>query len=420
MPISFDCPECGNRLRVSDHLAGQSVKCPDCKLASIVPSLRSAPASPITARHPELRRRKRGGLRKPSKSGPSALLIVLSVVGGIALLSCLGVGGCVFLVGLGAKNAADNATASRKQDRQEAAAAKRAADAISIDQLLADYEANEVAADRKYKGKWLKVRGEVEQIASADLLSDITVTLRPKDGFGMVDCAFRDEFGNRAAKLRKGEAITVVGKCDGMNAGTDVTLRDCELVEGESGGREVAGPAQPRLEPEPPRPAPVDWARVGNEVLIESVFFELVWADHPEVAVNRDGEFKAYGGVLSLAFKVTNLSRDKVVRFVGWPRPLTVEDEFGNRYGRLDIRGPFAGLPGSEDDNRPFKGCDFSAITMGSDFPLHPKKPYATFLFFEKATAKSKEVRLIVHGESVGGSGQFPIRQKIKSPARDF
>ena len=73
-----------------------------------------------------------------------------------------------------------------------------------------------------------------------------------------------------------------------------------------------------------------------------------------------------------------------------------------------------------DDNNEPFEGCDFTGITMGNDFPLHPRKPYATFVFFEKATDKSKEVRLVIRGESVGGSGQFPIRQKIKGPARGF
>lgn len=45
--------------------------------------------------------------RPPERGGTNVLKLVLGVAGGIALIGCLGVGGCVMLLGVGARNQAE-------------------------------------------------------------------------------------------------------------------------------------------------------------------------------------------------------------------------------------------------------------------------------------------------------------------------
>jgi uncharacterized protein (DUF1330 family) len=97
---------------------------------------------------------------------------------------------------------------------------------ISAKQLYADYEANGVAADQKYKGRILEVNGTIDTI-DKDIMDTIFVTLKGDEYIGYVQCMFSKEYAGRAASLRKGQTVTIKGKCDGklMN----VILRGCVL-----------------------------------------------------------------------------------------------------------------------------------------------------------------------------------------------
>ena len=97
---------------------------------------------------------------------------------------------------------------------------------VSSSQLYADYEANGVAADQKYKGKVLKVTGTVNNI-DKDIMDQIYITLNGNNVIGDVQCFFSDDYVNEAAQLQKGQKITVIGKCEGklMN----VMIKGCSL-----------------------------------------------------------------------------------------------------------------------------------------------------------------------------------------------
>ncbi|HEX7773344.1 MAG TPA: hypothetical protein VF435_13035 [Pyrinomonadaceae bacterium] len=62
---------------------------------------------------------------------------------------------------------------------------------VSATALVADYEANEVAADRRYKGQTLEVTGVVDSIGN-DILDSMYVTLDSGERFGItnVQCFF--------------------------------------------------------------------------------------------------------------------------------------------------------------------------------------------------------------------------------------
>jgi hypothetical protein len=350
----------------------------------------------------------------------------MSVIGGVFLVCCLGMVGCVIIVGRGVQDVAKEVELEAESSRRKLVEEKKILLSVPVAELLADYKANEVAADAKYKGKWMTVVGRVQRIGKAGLTDSIYVTMRANgDSSGDLTAWFGDDSANKVAKLRTGSTITITGKCNGLSLG-DVQLRECEFVNQAIDSPSESGPSTPKpigtdpTSEKPNKPVPINWATVGNKVRIGEVSFELLWARHPYVSVRESGEFKEYGNVMTLAFKITNHSPGKIVRFLGWhqndPEKLTTADQFGNLYERLIIRGPFAVAPTSDDniDDAPLAGADYSAITMGTDFSLHPGKSYATYVFFEKATDKATEVRFVIRGESIGLSGEFPIRQRIK------
>jgi hypothetical protein len=99
---------------------------------------------------------------------------------------------------------------------------------VSAEQLLADYEANEVAADEKYKGKRLEVTGTIDNIGK-DVLDNSYVALKTgkQYDFRSVQCYFDDN--SVLVTLSKGRRVKITGRCDGL-FGT-LSLKDCKLVE---------------------------------------------------------------------------------------------------------------------------------------------------------------------------------------------
>ncbi len=95
-------------------------------------------------------------------------------------------------------------------------------------QLFSEYKANDIGADRKYKGKELQVNGLVKSI-SRNLWGNIYVTLKT-DEFEIfsIQCFFADSFENEAADLRPSQYLTIRGQCDGKLG--HVMLKDCIIV----------------------------------------------------------------------------------------------------------------------------------------------------------------------------------------------
>lgn len=103
--------------------------------------------------------------------------------------------------------------------------------AISASELMAEYEANEVSADAKYKGKTFYVSGRIETIAK-DMLDDIYVTLKTEDGisFKHVQCMIDDP--EVTANLRKNQGVIIQGACSGLTM-MNVLMRDCTIAASE-------------------------------------------------------------------------------------------------------------------------------------------------------------------------------------------
>jgi hypothetical protein len=97
---------------------------------------------------------------------------------------------------------------------------------ISAAQLIQAYTDNEVSADNNLKGEKFYVEGIIDNIGK-DILGSIYVTLKSGDIIRSVQCYIDDQ--EKVAELRKGQKITVFGKCDGMMM--NVLMKNCKLVE---------------------------------------------------------------------------------------------------------------------------------------------------------------------------------------------
>lgn len=96
--------------------------------------------------------------------------------------------------------------------------------AVTAIALYEAYDANEVSADAKYKGKKLAVTGEVKDVEKT--FGNVYVNLTGNEFLGQVTCKLESEAD--AAKLTKGQTVTLVGTGDGKTGFPRVV--DCVLA----------------------------------------------------------------------------------------------------------------------------------------------------------------------------------------------
>jgi hypothetical protein len=97
---------------------------------------------------------------------------------------------------------------------------------IAARYLYADYKANEVAADKRYKDRVIEVTGRVDNIGK-DIMDTMYVTLDTGEMIGSIQCMFGTEHANSLAGLSKGQSVTIQGKCAGKMM--NVLLQGCTL-----------------------------------------------------------------------------------------------------------------------------------------------------------------------------------------------
>ena len=88
--------------------------------------------------------------------------------------------------------------------------------------LYKEYNNNEIAADDKYKGKIIQVRGTIRDIGK-DIMDDAYISLIGDDFFGDVQCFFPDK--SYLLNLKKGQRVNVIGYCDGLFM--NIILQNC-------------------------------------------------------------------------------------------------------------------------------------------------------------------------------------------------
>ena len=92
-------------------------------------------------------------------------------------------------------------------------------------QLYQEYNANQVAADAKYKGKILSVSGTVNDVG-IDIIDTPYVMLGTEQLLSAVQCMFSKQDESMLAQLSKGQSLRIQGKCDGLGI-ISVMLSNC-------------------------------------------------------------------------------------------------------------------------------------------------------------------------------------------------
>ncbi|GIW90596.1 MAG: hypothetical protein KatS3mg109_1028 [Pirellulaceae bacterium] len=97
---------------------------------------------------------------------------------------------------------------------------------VTATQLVDDYKANEIAADEKYKGEVIVVSGTIESIGT-DIWGTMYVTLMTGNPIVSVQCMFADKYKSQLANVRRGQYVTIKGRCEGKHL--NVLLRGCSF-----------------------------------------------------------------------------------------------------------------------------------------------------------------------------------------------
>jgi len=156
---------------------------------------------------------------KKKKSGGKTALIVIACVFGFAALM-----GILF----GEEEPAGSSSGIAQVDTSSEAQIQYIE--ISAQDLWNAFEDNEVAADEKYKGEYVKVTGIVNNINSKDVLTSANILLEVDEYvFGCVQCNFNSDDAKAIANVKKGQKVTVVGTCGGLNL-YNVMINGCELI----------------------------------------------------------------------------------------------------------------------------------------------------------------------------------------------
>lgn len=101
---------------------------------------------------------------------------------------------------------------------------------VPINSLISAYDANELRADKLYKGDLLRVSGIVADISSSDIEGNPYVLIKSPEIFApVIKCVFKDS--NWLLNYSVGDKITVIGICRGLTGGGLIIYFDkCEDV----------------------------------------------------------------------------------------------------------------------------------------------------------------------------------------------
>lgn len=133
--------------------------------------------------------------------------------------------GIFILIGIIAVASGGDEKPKTEVSKKETTPVEPEPDSIAAAKLYQEYEANEIAADKKYKGKKMRISGKVESIGK-DVLNEPYITLYAGDAAFHVQCYLND--GAQAEILKKGDTIVLDGEVSGLSV-LNVLVKDCVI-----------------------------------------------------------------------------------------------------------------------------------------------------------------------------------------------
>lgn len=103
---------------------------------------------------------------------------------------------------------------------------------ISIHQaeLVREFEGNEVRANQLYKGKRIRIHGNVNTVATAKNGGFVLTYKTSVSTYAPAQCFFSDEFSNQLAKIQTNDEVEVEGTVLGFTQSRfTVALEDCSI-----------------------------------------------------------------------------------------------------------------------------------------------------------------------------------------------
>lgn len=147
----------------------------------------------------------------------------VKVLGGVVLLAAVG----AVMGGDESSSSSPSYSDSPSGDQPSSAPAPAPATPVSAEQLLTEFEANEVRAVQTWKGKRVEITGLVDSVG-LDFMDDPVVNIGTGKDFEILTIMCNPSNGDRAAQLNKGEPITVTATIKGEIMGTP-HLDDCSI-----------------------------------------------------------------------------------------------------------------------------------------------------------------------------------------------
>jgi len=105
---------------------------------------------------------------------------------------------------------------------------------ISAQDILDDYESNQIRADKKYFNKKIQVEGTVYKISKSPTDYTIIEIQGESRSYRTVQCSLMKTEEKKALEFSKGDHIVISGKCCGLpeNLGfSDIVFLDCKIIQ---------------------------------------------------------------------------------------------------------------------------------------------------------------------------------------------
>lgn len=213
------CPECGK------DVSGAATSCLSCGHP-----IHARPASPPVFSAGPAKEKMRTGKKVPlGRAGAFAALIIA----GLLLPDSPGQAaeGQQAKIEQGAQPAQEATQQEQAKTADEAKIRKGLiATAMTPKAIWADFNANEIAAENKYKDKVISIKGKIN-IIKTDLSGNPMLSFSV-DSYGLntIQCVFSNDEKNSIASLSKGQRVIVSGTIHGSVMGS-IFVRGCQLLK---------------------------------------------------------------------------------------------------------------------------------------------------------------------------------------------
>lgn len=161
------------------------------------------------------------GKKKQVSTLMGCLIILAMLIFGPSILDTL-------LTGSWKRHGREQRSSRSVEPQQTPTSTSTTVERTTAEELYDSYNANEITADDRFKGKQIVVSGSVESVGK-DILGTMYVSFKVGSYVGTVQCMFDRSHGSELSKISKGEIVTISGKCAGKTL-TVVLLEDSKLI----------------------------------------------------------------------------------------------------------------------------------------------------------------------------------------------